>query len=84
MSKGKKRTEAVKCSECEYCREFRPVGNTRSEFWCDHPNKEYIKEYYKKHRINRSEGFLEYGKPYEHQVPLKTSPRWCPKKEAQI
>lgn len=72
--------EVIRCSECEYCRELRPVGNTRSEFYCEHPNKEYIKNYHKEHRINKMEGFIEYGKPFAHTPIIRTSPRWCPKK----
>ncbi len=32
----------IRCSECGYCREFRPVRNTRSSFTCEHPDGDYI------------------------------------------
>lgn len=70
----------VRCSECEYCREFRKIGNTRSSFTCGHPDGEYVRKYYKEHRITRMEGFIGYGKPFSEEVPIKTSPAWCPKK----
>lgn len=70
----------IKCSECEHCKEFRPVGNTRSEFTCEHPNREYIREYYKQHKITRAEGFIGFGIRWQHQVPIKSSPKWCPRK----
>ncbi len=70
----------IKCSECDFCKEFRPWNNTRSNFYCEHPNQDYINKYFKEHKIRSSEGFLGYGKAWSHDVPLKTSPEWCPKK----
>jgi hypothetical protein len=72
--------QIIKCSECEHCKEFRPVGNTRSNFTCEHPNREYIREYYKQHKITRMEGFIGFGERRSDKVPVKSSPRWCPRK----
>lgn len=72
--------EAIKCSECRHCREFRKVGNTRSIFTCAHPDTEYVRKYYKEHHITKMEGFIGYGKRFSEEVPIKTSPAWCPKK----
>ncbi len=78
---GKK---TIRCSECEYCKEFRPIGNTRSNFTCEHPDKLYISEYYKKHKILKMEGFIGFGERYSSDVPIKTSPKWCPKKQSVL
>ena len=67
-----------KCSECEYCREYRKIGNTRSSFTCGHPDGEYIRKYFQEHRISKMEGFIGYGKSFSEEFPIKTSPAWCP------
>ena len=72
--------EIIRCSECEYCRESKWIGNTRSSFTCGHPDGDYIHKYFVTHKIQKMERFLDYGKRYSHEVPLKTSPAWCPKK----
>ena len=72
--------KAIKCSECEYCKGKRKTGNTRNSFTCEHPDTEHIKKYFREHRITKMEGFIEYGKPFSGEVPIKTSPAWCPKK----
>ena len=74
----------IRCSECGYCREFRPVRNTRSEFTCEHPDGDHIHQYFLKHKMQRMERFIAYGERGSHEVPLKTSPRWCPRKAEQI
>lgn len=72
--------DKIRCADCEHCREFRPVGNTRSNFTCEHPDREYIRNYYKEHNIYKMEGFIGFGAKYSEKVPIKTSPAWCPKK----
>lgn len=71
----------IKCSECEYCSKSRYPRNTRSEFTCKHPDSEYIWKYYREHNIRKMEGFLGFGKPYNDEIPVKTSPGWCPRKK---
>lgn len=71
----------IRCAECKYCEEFRPVGNERSNFYCNHPDRLYISKYYREHKISKMEGFIGFGERYSSDVPIKTSPRWCPKKQ---
>ncbi|HIW80276.1 MAG TPA: hypothetical protein H9742_01925 [Candidatus Acetatifactor stercoripullorum] len=73
-------TDKIRCADCEYCKEFRKTGNIRSDFTCEHPDKEYIRKYFKEHKIQKMEGFLGFGTRYSREVPIKTSPAWCPKK----
>ena len=73
-------TEKIKCADCEHCKSFRPVGNTRSNFSCEHPDREYIRRYYEEHKIYKMEGFIGFGTKFSEEVPIKTSPKWCPKK----
>ena len=72
--------EKMKCSECEFCRSIRPRNNSRSEFTCSHPDQSYILDYFHEHRMSKAPGFLAYGKAWSDEVPIKTSPAWCPKK----
>lgn len=74
--------EIIRCSECGYCEKYRKFGNTRTEFSCGHPDREYIREYYEEHHITKMEGCIGYGKRFSEEVPIKTSPAWCPKKKA--
>ena len=76
--------EKIKCSECEFCNSFRPYGNIRASFRCQHPDQHYILDYFQEHRMSKAPGFLDYGKAWSDEVPLKTSPAWCPKKKKQI
>lgn len=71
----------IKCSECGHCNELRPVGNTRSEFTCKHPDGEYIREYFEKHKIQKMPRFIGFGARHSHEVPIKTAPAWCPRKK---
>lgn len=73
----------IKCKECENCKEFRPIGNKRSNFYCEHPDIEYIREYYRLHKITKMVRFIGFGEAYSHEVPIKSSPAWCPKKKAE-
>lgn len=73
--------QIIKCSECEYCEGIRPFGNTRSRFTCEHPDREYIREYYRQHKINKLKGFIGFGEKWSDIVPIKTSPNWCPRKK---
>lgn len=70
--------EKIRCGECEHCKEYRRTGNSRSEYSCGHPDKRYILDYFRDHRITKMPGFIAFGKPEE--VPVKTSPAWCPRK----
>lgn len=76
--------EIIRCSECTYCKEFRKYGNTRSNFFCEHPDQNYIYDYFEENRMVKMPGFLGFGEKWSHDVPLKTSPRWCPKKNPKV
>lgn len=71
----------IRCSECKHCEEKRKWGNCRSEYTCEHPDQGYIRDYFQEHHISKMTGFLNFGKPGE--VPVKTSPVWCPKKKPE-
>ena len=72
--------EKIKCSECEFCRSLRPRNNSRAEFSCKHPDQGYIRDYFREHKMLKAPGFLNFGKPWSDEVPIKTAPAWCPKK----
>lgn len=74
--------QTIKCSNCDYCNGFRPVGNTRTEFICIHPDQDYIKNYFHEMRINKMPAFIGFGVRYSDTVPIKTAPAWCPKKKS--
>lgn len=69
-----------KC-ECESCkyryRNVRLWSNSNSDYFCKHPNTEYISNYWKENKIKKMEGHLYYG----YSFARKTTPKWCPKKE---
>lgn len=73
--------EVPKCSECEYCKELRPAGNTRSNFMCKHPDDVYIRKYFEEHKITKMHGFIGFGKRFSDVPPIKTSPAWCPRRK---
>lgn len=79
--KRKSNKNQIRCADCSYCNEFRKIGNNRSEFRCKHPEQDYIIDYFLKHRMSKSPGFLGFGKAWSHSVPVKTSPAWCPLKK---
>lgn len=79
--KKKTNKNQIRCANCSYCNEFRKSGNSRSEFRCIHPEQNYIMDYFLKHRMSKSPGFLNFGKAFSHTVPVKTSPAWCPLKK---
>lgn len=75
--------EKAICSKCKYCKK---IGGgrfaTRSSFYCEHPDRAYIEQYYKENNINRAFGFIDFSKPYGATPAIKTSPKWCPKRKA--
>lgn len=68
------------CNKCEF-KKVKTYENL-SDAYCEHPDREHIEQMYKESKSHGKVGFLGYVKPWdkEHQVYLKTSPRWCPKK----
>ncbi len=75
--------DKIRCADCEHCKGFRKASNTRSSFSCEHPDQKYILDYFKDHRIQKMPSFLGYGKLFSSEVPIKTSPAWCPKKKQE-
>ena len=73
--------QTIKCSECEHCHGLRPVGNTRTNFFCKHQDQRYIHDYFSTNRMKKMPGFLGYGSVNSDTAPLKTSPAWCPMKK---
>ena len=71
----------IKCSECGECKGIRKMGNTRTGFRCEHPDQRYIYDYFREHGMLKMPGFLGYSKPFSDEVPVKTSPAWCPRKK---
>ena len=75
--------KSIKCSKCEYCQGFRSAGVVRTSFFCNHPDTQYIHDFFIKKRIKKMERFLGYGARYSDEVPMRYSPTWCPKKSAK-
>lgn len=73
--------QSIKCSDCQHCSGFRPLGNTRTEFTCTHPDRDYINDYFHEKGIQKMPGFIGFGARYSDAVPIKTAPAWCPKKK---
>lgn len=80
--KAKTTMEKPICKKCEYCKNT-GTGRyaTRSSFFCEHPDKNYISEYFKTHKIYRMFAFIGFGEPYRDEPEIRTSPRRCPKKK---
>ena len=64
----------MKCKDCQHCKIH------GKNVWCYHPNDDYIYEWFKTHKIKKSQGFLGYT--YKG-FPVKKSPAWCPFKAKQ-
>lgn len=73
--------KVIRCSLCEHCKGNRRNLNTRIEYWCEHADKEHIRDYYTEYGITKAIGFIGFGKPYSREVPIKYSPAWCPRKK---
>lgn len=72
--------DKIKCADCEHCKGFRKMNNTRASFSCEHPDQRYILDYFKEHNIHKMPGFISYGEKFKSVPSIKTSPAWCPKK----
>ena len=76
----------IKCSECGYCGMYRGSYGmfARGRFFCDHPDQVYINKFFEVNRLSSMSGFICYGVVGSDVIPLKTSPRWCPKKKGCV
>lgn len=66
------------CDKCEYCKGY--LHDTRRSFTCNHPNYEYISNYFKENNIHKMTGFIGFGEKFADVPKNKTTPKWCPKK----
>lgn len=77
MSKEKRIN--FRCEDCPYKQELRSYGNRTKNVYCNHPNRKYIEEYFREHRISKYPTFLGYVNT-KGVFPVKKSPKWCPLK----
>lgn len=70
----------IKCSECEYCKIYFRYGNRKSCF-CEHPDQEYIAQYFSDFDRWPMPGFIGYIGRYDIR---KYTPRWCPRKKGGV
>lgn len=68
------------CNDCPYKEIYRKYGNSTKEVMCQHPDKEYVRKYYKEHDIRKFEGFIGFINS-KGVFPIKGSPKWCPLKQ---
>lgn len=73
----------MNCKKCDYIKIITNYNKraTRNHCYCNHPDKEHISDYFRKHRVCKSVGFLSFTKPYTNEPTIKTSPKWCPLKK---
>ena len=64
-----------RCPTCQNLKCYRKVGNSRTEYYCGHPDQRYIRDYFNEHKIKKMPGFLGFG---HGQLPLKRAVKWCP------
>lgn len=69
--------DTCSCKSCEHCKDYSGVYNKRREYYCTHPNRKYIDEYFKIHNIKKSPAFIGFSKT-DGSFPVKKKPKWCP------
>lgn len=67
------------CKECQYKKAIKRFGNTTTQVFCDHPEKQYIRKCFQENHINKAEGFLGFINS-KGEFPIKKAPKWCPLK----
>lgn len=70
------------CKVCPYKREIHLSGNSTKQVYCEYPDKDYIRQFFKKHGISKMEGFLGFINS-KGDFPIKKSPKWCPLKQKE-
>lgn len=71
----------MNCANCEHCMKSRGDLATRYSYHCSHPNKKYIRDYFRANRLNSMPGFLGFSRAANDlELARKTAPRWCPLK----
>ena len=64
-----------RCQTCPYLKGYRKPTNSRTEYYCGHPDQKYIFDYFAKNKLRKSPGFLAFG---HGQLPMKRTVKWCP------
>ena len=76
--------DKIKCSECEHCKLYHSRYGNRQRCFCEHPDQEYIIQYFSDRDIRSMPGFIGYTGWNDSIVPCKYSPRWCPIKKGGV
>lgn len=76
--------DKIKCSECDYCKLYHSRYGNRKSCFCDHPDQEYIIQYFSDRDIRSMPGFIGYTGWNDSIVPCKFTPRWCPRKKGGV
>lgn len=74
----------IKCSECEHCKLYHSRYGNRQRCFCEHPDQEYIIQYFSDRDIQSMPGFIGYTGWNDSIVPCKYTPRWCPIKKGGV
>lgn len=68
------------CKECPHKKVLQRFPNTTKDVWCCHQDQEYVRLYFKEHKIRKAEGFIGFVNS-KGDFPIKKSPKWCPLKK---
>lgn len=52
--------------------------------FCEHPDQDYIMQYFNERDIRSMPGFIGYTGWNDNIVPCKYTPRWCPRKKGGV
>ena len=74
--------DKIKCSECDYCKFYHSRYGNRKSCFCEHPDQEFIMQYFSDRDIRSMPGFIGYTGWNDSIVPCKYTPRWCPGRKA--
>lgn len=76
--------DKIKCSECEYCKFYHSRYGNRKSCFCEHPDQDYIMQYFNERDIRSMPGFIGYTGRNDSIVSCKYTPRWCPRKKGGV
>ncbi len=76
--------DKIKCSECDYCKLYHSRYGNRQSCFCDHPDQEYIMQYFSDCDFWPLPGFIGYTGQNDSVVPCEYTPRWCPRKKGGV
>lgn len=69
------------CDTCNYC--SYTLHSVRKGFFCNHPEQDYILNYFREKSIQKMPAFIGFGERFSDVPGNKTTPKWCPKKRAE-